>query len=220
MGGEEARWILVLIFFFVTVRTIIIKTTAHLTRPGPVFKSRRTGDRCPNMSLLQQDRLRSKINAYVQRFEEIRNALNSHQLLHPQEACPNSVEELSTLDTLRDLFVHWGVGMGQSISDKSWVKVWNEIESIDKMRLEVNDGGGGVLAAPVPLLWRKRKSGIESTPIVEDYTALDPDQQHDLAVFEQSSGEESSPTVRGGEFPSHLDPASLVSFVDAVLNGI
>jgi hypothetical protein len=174
------------------------------------------------MSSLQQDRLRSKIDACMQNLADIRTAQAEYQLTHPGEDYPNSVAELRSLDILRDLFRHWENGMSQRVSDASWVKVYREINSIDQVRREMNLGYGDALGAPSTYFERKRKQEeVGTTSFVCEYEALDADQQHDLALFQgQSSDDESYPAAQEGAPLFRLDPASLVSFVDAALFGI
>ena len=161
------------------------------------------------MSSLQQERLRSKIDAYVQHLECIWNAAADDS---------NSVDELRTLDVLRDLFVHWKSGMGQSISDAGWKKVKHEIDGIDRMRRLANKTGGGIMGAPVPLSGNKQKLEFDHSPTVYDFGELDADQQHDLLLFhEHSSDEEFFPPPAKKCLRFHLDPTSLAGFVDSVL---
>ena len=163
------------------------------------------------MSSLQHERLRSKIDACVQRLECIWDAAADHRRLHPlEEPDSNSVEELRTLDILRDLFVHWKSGMGQSISDAGWKKVKHEIDGIDRLRLLANKTGGGIMGA--------QKLEFDPSPTVYDFGELDADQQHDLLLFhEHSSDEEFFPPPAKKCLRFHLEATSLAGFVDSVL---
>jgi hypothetical protein len=163
------------------------------------------------MSSLQHERLRSKIDACVQRLECIWDAAADHRRLHPLvEPDSNSVEELRTLDVLRDLFVHWESGMGQSISDASWKRVKHEIDGIDRMRRLANKTGGGIMGA--------QKLEFDPSPTVYDFGGLDADQQHDLLLFhEHSSDDELFLQPAKKCLRLHLDPTSLAGFVDSVL---
>ena len=132
------------------------------------------------------DRLRSKIDAYVEVFTrtcEEENASMQLAAAFPKEdhSYPCTAET-KILDILRPLiFVHWSRILKQ-IPEPGWKEVCKKIAAIDRMRTKAKAALQAMYTA------------VERAPVVvsksSDEEELDEDQQHDLAIFEDASDEE------------------------------
>lgn len=133
------------------------------------------------------DRLRSKIDAYVEVFTrtcEEENASMQLAAAFPKEdhSYPCTAET-KILDILRPLiFVHWSRILKQ-IPEPGWKEVCKKIAAIDRMRTKAKAALQAMYTA------------VERAPVVvvsksSDEEEVDEDQQHDLAIFEDASDEE------------------------------
>ena len=126
------------------------------------------------------ERLRSKIDGYVERLERIREDVSAcHELAKafPEEdhSYPHPGAEARTIDCLRDLFMHWTTLLHLQITEESWIKAHNIILAVDRMRVKTMNK-----------FKRLEESSMTNIP------PLDADEQHDLFIFE----EEESPIPR------------------------